>query len=363
MHSTDSGWSSLRKLLLIPSETHWADLVQLLESWPEGAEREKAVQYAQQHLSDWPTAIRTYPGQLCFDQIHTYPEHWPLFRLATSGVWKLSEHPGAAFEAMSASELEDATHLAVLHQTALFSTIEELTLSGHWGSIDVLSDLKKLRKLHIQDNSSLSHFPSEAHFVETLEELTLDSERPYTLPTPTHGLTRLHTLTLGRHSEIEWDTLHRLPALRHLHLTGHDTPEDLEDIIRCTELQSLKICRFGLEEEELEALSQLTKLHSLSLSQNRLHTIPECVVQLHALHTLDLSGNQIRVCPDQLLQMKQLKILNLADNLLRALPTWLTQCTHLEQIILTGNRLPKKAIRAASQGPQEIFKWIESTSS
>lgn len=52
-------FSKLRQLLsLPPSSRNWLKLCQFLDEWPEGAELELALDYADEHLEGWPIALR-----------------------------------------------------------------------------------------------------------------------------------------------------------------------------------------------------------------------------------------------------------------------------------------------------------------
>ena len=86
-------------------------------------------------------------------------------------------------------------------------------------------------------------------------------------------------------------------------------------------------------------ISQLGSLRSLSINNNKLHTLPTTFKQLKLLEELYLSGNQLGKLPAKINQLTQLKKINLANNQLTNLPNTFGGLTALEELDLSYNQL------------------------
>jgi Leucine-rich repeat (LRR) protein len=72
-------------------------------------------------------------------------------------------------------------------------------------------------------------------------------------------------------------------------------------------------------EETFYILGKFEKLKYLSLSDNKLVTVPENIEHLNHLEELDLDGNEISILPKSIKKLKKLKSLHLFDNKLTSL--------------------------------------------
>lgn len=80
-------------------------------------------------------------------------------------------------------------------------------------------------------------------------------------------------------------------------------------------------------------------LLSLSLKNNKITSIPQCISNLTLLQTLDISLNQIDYIDQGIGKCIRLRSLNVSSNRLKTLPTSLGDCVMLEKIIANKNEL------------------------
>lgn len=85
-------------------------------------------------------------------------------------------------------------------------------------------------------------------------------------------------------------------------------------------------------------LSKLELLDELSMSANKLTSVPSTIIQLKRLKELDLNGNQISVVAPEIRLLIHLEKLYLSNNNLTQLPD-LSHLGKLEDVNLTGNPL------------------------
>ena len=112
------------------------------------------------------------------------------------------------------------------------------------------------------------------------------------------------------------------------------------------------------------AIGQLTLLKELSLSANQLTGLPAEIGQLTSLEELDLEDNQLTSVPAEIGQLTSLKELYLNRNQLTSLPAEIGQLTSLTELHLRRNELttlPAAAIRelrAAGCHVQGVPNWV-----
>jgi len=164
-----SSFAELRLLLTkSPSYGHWRAILQHLLDWPEGEEKEHAIQYAEAHLKEWPDQYRKLwdhygdTGEYeCFQTYHQEPKHHFALRLCRSFsfdgellgdgfVEYIAENP--LFENLTILNLETnelgndgpiALANGVLHK------LKWLDLSDNWLGIEGVKALSK--SPHLQD--------------------------------------------------------------------------------------------------------------------------------------------------------------------------------------------------------------------
>ncbi|MCJ2061972.1 leucine-rich repeat-containing serine/threonine-protein kinase [Methylobacterium sp. J-088] len=129
--------------------------------------------------------------------------------------------------------------------------------------------------------------------------------------------------------------LGRLRHLRVLFALGNPferLPPVLGD---CPALSQLGFRGCGIAEVPAEALPR--DLRWLTLTDNRIETLPAALGERPRLQKLMLAGNRIATLPDSLSAADNLELIRLACNRLGALPPWLTRLPRLAWIAYAGN--------------------------
>jgi len=148
------------------------------------------------------------------------------------------------------------------------------------------------------------------------------------------------------------DDLGRLRRLRVLFCSGNRferLPPALGD---CAALSQIGFRGSGLREVPSEALPP--RLRWLTLTDNRIETLPDALGHRPALRKLMLSGNRLRQLPESLAGAPELELLRIAANRLEALPPWLGAHPTLAWPAWAGNPFDPFAAPAA-----EDVNWQE----
>ncbi len=123
-------------------------------------------------------------------------------------------------------------------------------------------------------------------------------------------------------------------------------------VLSCLGLQSLpdlfdkepfisRPIHLTLSNNKLESLPsgicQLQYLKSLTLSGKGLKSLPNEIGQLRCLKSLTFSGNGLKSLPDGICQLQLLNWLSLSNNKLESLPNGISRLQNLKSLILSGN--------------------------
>ncbi len=93
------------------------------------------------------------------------------------------------------------------------------------------------------------------------------------------------------------------------------------------------------------SISNLKKLHTLWLSNNKFTTIPKVVCELQNLKVLHFGGNQISYIPDEFYNLVNLEQLGLGNNQISELPlNGMKNLSKLKSLYVNGNLLTRKQI-------------------
>ncbi|KAF6018954.1 hypothetical protein EB796_022739 [Bugula neritina] len=82
------------------------------------------------------------------------------------------------------------------------------------------------------------------------------------------------------------------------------------------------------------SLSQLTHLHTLVVSGNKLETLPEVIPKMESLTELHLCGCHLHTLPDSLSQLTHLHTLDVSANKLETLPEVIPKMESLAELNL-----------------------------
>ncbi|MEH0197291.1 leucine-rich repeat-containing protein kinase family protein [Caulobacter sp. CCNWLY153] len=162
--------------------------------------------------------------------------------------------------------------------------------------------------------ADLSQVPPEVFaLADTLEVLDIGATRISALP---HDFSRLKRLKVLFASGAPFRAL----------------PEALGDLPALSQV-GFRGC--GIEEIPGEALSPA--LRWLTLTDNRIETLPAALGERPALQKLMLAGNRLAALPESLAGASNLELLRVAANRLPALPGWLADLPALAWLAWAGN--------------------------
>ncbi|KAL3837058.1 hypothetical protein ACJMK2_022445 [Sinanodonta woodiana] len=97
---------------------------------------------------------------------------------------------------------------------------------------------------------------------------------------------------------------------------------------------------------EIPGLLELGHLTRLTLSHNKIPSIPPTITSLYSLETLNLFNNHLKELPTTLSSMTKLRILNVGMNKLSSLPRGFGACPVLEVLDLTYNNVNESGLPA-----------------
>jgi hypothetical protein len=164
----------------------------------------------------------------------------------------------------------------------------------------------------------------------------------------------LEVLDLGRGSLTDLPAdLGRLRNLRVLFASGNPFPRLPPVLGDCPSLSQLGFRGCGIEAVPAESLPR--DLRWLTLTDNRIETLPAALGERPLLQKLMLAGNRIAALPDSLSAAGNLELIRLACNRLDALPPWLTRLPRLAWTAYAGN----PAEPATEPAPAARVPWAE----
>ena len=108
-------------------------------------------------------------------------------------------------------------------------------------------------------------------------------------------------------------------------------------VTKLSSLEKLTMDRDHLE--EISTLGTLTAIKTLSLSNNKLYTLPEDICLIKGLKSLSLHGNRLRELHSSIGQLVHLEKLDLRSNQLTYLPTAISQLRNLKHLDASENLL------------------------
>jgi hypothetical protein len=146
----------------------------------------------------------------------------------------------------------------------------------------------------------------------------------------------LEILDLGRGGLTDLpEDLGRLSRLRVLFCSGNPF-ERLPPVLgACPTLSQLGFRGCGIREVPADALPR--DLRWLTLTDNRIETLPDALGERPLLQKLMLAGNRIAHLPENLAHADNLELIRLSCNRLDALPPWLAHLPRLAWISYAGN--------------------------
>jgi GTPase SAR1 family protein len=186
-------------------------------------------------------------------------------------------------------------------------------------------------------NMKLTKLPESLGGLAQLQWLDLSTNQLMTLPESMGNLTQLHWLNLSRNRLTAIPkSFSNLMQLQSLYLSSNQLTVLPESLGQLTQLQKL-----NLDSNQLaalpESLGNLAQLQLLDLSNNQLTTLPESLGQLTQLQKLNLLGNKLTELP-KLSGLQKLVDLSLSFNKLGSLPNWISDLIKLNRLIIGENQ-------------------------
>jgi hypothetical protein len=173
-------------------------------------------------------------------------------------------------------------------------------------------------------------------------------------PPELYGLAdSLEHLDLGRGHYALPDDLGSFAKLRVLFCSGTPFPRLPPALGDCAALSQVGFRGCGIGEVPAESLPP--SLRWLTLTDNRIASLPDALGRRPLLQKLMLSGNRLTSLPGSLGDAERLELIRLASNALPALPPWLTALPRLAWISYSGN----PAEPAAETVPAPVVPWSE----
>jgi len=152
------------------------------------------------------------------------------------------------------------------------------------------------------------------------------------------GVVALHDCDLKVVPEEVWDCG---PSIRILDISNNSIKEIPHKISALKSLNKLLLTANDIADDSIcwEGLSCLQKLLNLSLSKNRLVSLPSTLGLLTSLRELRVANNRLDNLPIEIGQLKHLQILIASNNRITSLPSSIGDCESLAEVDLSSNLL------------------------
>jgi len=180
---------------------------------------------------------------------------------------------------------------------------------------ETLGNLTKLNRLGLANNAFAGAVPESIANLTKLTDLNLNDNLISSLPESIGMMTHLRTI------EANNNLITSVPP----------SIVELQNLYRLY-LNDNKI-------SELPDLGGLNSLLDLSLTGNRIESVPESFDRLPALKILNLTGNMISELPSSIESARSLRELYLSSNMLEAIPASFCFLSNLEVLYMNKNRL------------------------
>ncbi|CAL4925253.1 unnamed protein product [Urochloa decumbens] len=200
--------------------------------------------------------------------------------------------------------------------------------------------------LHQGDGPLTKHSSSSATSVTKTSNIKeYQTQKPETIAGKIHaarwkvtGVAALHDYDLKELPEEVW---YCGPSIRILDASNNCIKEIPHKISALKSLNKLLLTANDIDDENIswEGLSCLQKLLNLSLSQNRLVSLPSTLGSLASLRELRIANNRLDNLPIEIGSLKHLQILIANNNRITTLPSSIGDCESLTEVDLSSNLL------------------------
>ncbi|KAJ1331091.1 Protein phosphatase 2C [Microdochium nivale] len=215
----------------------------------------------------------------------------------------------------------------------------------------------RLEEIGREDNGYLCRFLflsardsdfTGAHHDLGLQKLTkfnhidLSGRNLITIPITLYSkATDIISLNLSRNLSLDLprDFIHACQQLRDIKYANNEARKLPISISRASKLTYLDVSNNRLEEVDHADLGRLRGLLKLTLSNNRLKSLPEDFGAFRSLRTLNLSSNFLDQFPPFLCELEALVDIDVSFNSIASLPDQVGNLKNLEKFVMTNNRL------------------------
>lgn len=226
-------------------------------------------------------------------------------------------------------------------------------------SLETIAQMTSLRDLKLSKNLFSGPLNSELSNLSSLEVLDLHGNNVSALPQNFEKMSRLRILNLSENSieSLPFGDLAKLPLtellVRKNKLTGTLIEDSVEEL---RQLQTLDASVNQLARlAPLDVAIRLPALHALSLSMNRLDTLPDMTMWTSLL-TLMVDENRISDIPDGFTTLDKLRHADFSGNDIRVVPPEISKMDNLAMMRLGGNPLrDKKFVSIPTDELKEIL--------
>lgn len=226
-------------------------------------------------------------------------------------------------------------------------------------SLDTISQMSNLRDLKLANNLLFGPLPTTFANLAELEVLDLHGNNVSALPSNIEHMTHLRILNLSENSfeSLPFDGLSRLPLTELLarknKLRGTLIEDPIESLphLQTLDVSSNQIVRLV----ELDSAINLPMMHALSLSMNRLQSLPD-MTSWSSLLTLTVDENSISSIPNSFTSLEKLRHADFSGNDIRVVPPEISRMDNLSMLRLSGNPLrDKKFVSIATEDLKDIL--------
>ncbi|XP_078583899.1 uncharacterized protein LOC144866412 [Branchiostoma floridae x Branchiostoma japonicum] len=217
-------------------------------------------------------------------------------------------------------------------------------------------------KMFDASRNKLSSLPPGIEKMQSLTKLCLSGNQITEVPSGVCGLSNLEELSVGsnpiRRLPDDFSHLDRLKTLDIVDCQFDEFPRQVLQLKALEELYAgqAKGKKFFVLPDEAGGMEHLSLL---SLSKNRLRTLPSTMSRLHKLRKISLRHNEFENFPEVLCKLPELEVVDVRDNLIASLPTTLEKAAKLKDLDVSGNPLTYPPRNVCRQGTDAIMAFLK----
>ena len=211
-------------------------------------------------------------------------------------------------------------------------------------SLDIITQIKSLRELRLADNLLNGMLTPQLSKLKALEILDVSNNEITTLPPNSDEISKLRILNVAGNklSSLPFELLVSLPLIEidaaRNRLGGALLPACVPKLLN---LKSLDVANNALTSITESGSVELPSLQSLNVTENRVKQMPE-VLGWTELLTLTISGNRLSSLPESLISLKKLMSIDVSRNDIKKLDERLGLMDSLTMLRIANNPLRER---------------------